>query len=138
MPRRLLSAVRERSPSIRIVGWLSTAVEKLSLKVSYIPDAENARPNIWLLRVGITVLRGINFENTPPVVSIPSVRGWMSIGSQEVVPSAPEDTAQDCGTICYGLIKVMPLEIFAEVLPKKLLNLRNVRWTSDEDNLVIM
>jgi hypothetical protein len=75
LPRRLLSLVRERSPSktwIKTVGWLSAAVEK-----------------IWLLRVGMTVLRGMSLVMTPPVVSIPRVRGLTSTRTTSPKLSSP-------------------------------------------------
>ena len=60
---------------IKTTGWLSAAVEK-----------------IWLLRVGMGVLRGISFVMTPPVVSIPRVSGLTSMRTMSPVPSSPEST----------------------------------------------
>ena len=63
-PSDLLSPAMERSPwtmLISTLGWLSAAVE-----------------NVWLLLVGIVVLRGMTGVPTPPSVSMPSVNGVTS------------------------------------------------------------
>jgi len=78
---------------MRTVGWLSAAVEKLKEKgfdEQKLEANERTEAYIWDFLVGITVLRGINLVKTPPVVSIPRVRGQTSTRTTSAVPSAPE------------------------------------------------
>jgi hypothetical protein len=48
---------------------------------------------IWLFCVGMFVLRGISFVITPPVVSMPSVKGLTSMRRIRLAMSTPERTA---------------------------------------------
>ena len=68
-------------------GWLSAAVEKISL-----------------LRVGIVVLRSISLVNTPPRVSMPSDSGVTSSSSTSLTspPSTPPCTAAPTATTSSG------------------------------------
>jgi len=80
---------------MRTVGWLSAAVEKLKEKKEVDEQkkteaSDRTKAYIWDFLVGITVLRGINLVKTPPVVSIPRVRGQTSTRTTSAVPSAPE------------------------------------------------
>ncbi len=75
-PRVTLSCAMERSPCSTCIStevWLSAAVEK-----------------IWLLEVGIVVLRSISLVMTPPSVSIPSDSGVTS--SSTTFFTSPDST----------------------------------------------
>jgi hypothetical protein len=76
---------------MRTVGWLSATVEK-----------------IWDFLVGTTVLRGMSLVKTPPVVSIPMVRGQTSMRTTSSTLSSPDKippwTAAPYATASSGLI----------------------------------
>ena len=81
--------VSERSPSktwIRMVGWLSVAVEKLK----HVSKEHDMMDNYSHL-TGIMGLRRINFMKTPAAVSIARVRGLtlMRAIMMSFVPSSP-------------------------------------------------
>ena len=75
-PSDLLPPAISRSPCST---WISTCC---------CPSA--AVENVWLLLVGIVVLRGINGVLTPPSVSIPSVSGVTSSSSTSL--TSPRST----------------------------------------------
>mmetsp|Transcript_22411 Transcript_22411/g.42738 ORF Transcript_22411/g.42738 Transcript_22411/m.42738 type:complete len:337 (-) Transcript_22411:604-1614(-) len=96
LPKRLLSRVRERSPSntwIRTPGWLSAYVE-----------------NTCSFLVGMVVLRGIKTVITPPAVSSPRDRGVTSRRSKSCTFSDPSPermaacTAAPYATASSGLM----------------------------------
>ena len=107
-PSDLLSAAMARSPWrtwISTLGWLSAAVL-----------------NIWLLLVGMVVLRGMSGVMTPPSVSMPSVSGVTSSRRTSLTSplSTPAWMAAPTATTSSGLT---PL---CASLPK---NWRTVSWT---------
>ena len=87
-------------------------------------DYQIGNTYIWLLRVGMTALRGMSLVKTPPVVSIPRVRELTSTKRRSPMDSSPERippwTAAPYATASSGLIP------FEGSFPKK--SLRSC-WT---------
>ena len=74
--------------------WLSEAVEK-----------------VWLLRVGMVVLRSMSLVNTPPRVSMPRESG-RDVQEEHVLDVAAEDAALDGGAHGHHLVGVDALAAF--------------------------
>ena len=103
---------------------------KWSSKASVGSDGEDPT-----LMVGITVLRGISLVMTPPVVSIPRVRG--STSEDETSKLSPLIRIPSwTGCTGNGLIGVDSLGRFlSKVLLEELLDLGDTGRTADKDNL---
>mmetsp|Transcript_32808 Transcript_32808/g.87018 ORF Transcript_32808/g.87018 Transcript_32808/m.87018 type:complete len:336 (-) Transcript_32808:590-1597(-) len=81
-PRRELSLTNCRSPWytwMKTLGWLSTSVVK-----------------VLLLRAGIAWFRSMTGVMTPPVVSMPRVRGVTSMSTRSLKPPPPAMSAKSC------------------------------------------
>ena len=129
LPRRLLSLVKERSPSktwIKTVGWLSAAVEKLLKSSQHTWSRRTQRISLHLAlfggndgvtrnQLGKDTTGGLDTERKGADIDENDTRG--SFGSRE-------DSALDGGTIGHCLIGVDTFRrFFTEELLEELLNL---------------
>ncbi len=141
LPRRLLSLVKERSPSktwIKTVGWLSAAVEKLKPAVSP-RNFRTRQTNIHLALPGgdNSVPRNQLGENTASGFDTESERA--NIDEDDISGSfrTRENTTLNGSTVGNSLIGVDTLGrlLATKVLLKELLDLGNTSRSTDEHNL---
>lgn len=132
-PRRLLSFVRDRSPSktwINTVCWLSAAVEKLyRLQLVH----EHVRRSTWYSHLALAGRdNGVTRDEFRHYTagSLDTQCQWTNIDKDDVaqvqVLVSREDTTLDSSTVRDGIIRVNTLRGFlAGVLLQELLYLRN-------------
>merc|ERR1719297_413328 len=98
LPSRWLSLVRGRSPSYTLMvttSWLSAAVEK-----------------VWDFLVGMGLFLGMTLDMTPPTVSMPRLRGTVSMTTMSLTPQSSPDrmqawTAAPSATASSGLTPLL-------------------------------